>query len=284
MQIPSSAIGDRIRAIREDKGLNQEQFSSILEVSRVSVSEIERGRTKPSLKIIQSIMMRFAAYSHWLITGEGPMYRTPEVESKSLRDLLTERSKGYSEILCRLIDESKEELQESIDRELEAKADKTALIGTQREVAELREVMKEKFPEAFDEPEAEPCIELPDYGMVAAAGPVAELDHHRQIRETFPVRESLLPRNRENLFVGHIRGGSMADIIPDGSKLLLRIAKSPISGRVYLFTIRGQATIKKFRVDHTGPHFEYMDGSGRSIYPEAGEQWHCNAEFLAVLG
>ena len=180
---------------------------------------------------------------------------------------------------------TKDELAETKEELAQAKAETDRrLQRTYSELAELREIVKEKFPEAFAEsPEDAPVAELPDYGLVAAAGPVVELDHHRQIHETFPVRESLLPKNRTDLFVGHIQGDSMQDIIPEGAKLLLRVAKEPISGRVYLFTIRGRATIKKFRLDHTGPHFEYMDGTGRAIYPQAGEQWHCNAEFLAVL-
>ena len=93
----------------------------------------------------------------------------------------------------------------------------------------------------------------------------------------------LLPTNKPSLFVGRIEGGSMADIIPDGTNVLFRVCREPVSGHVYVFTLRGRATIKKFRLDHTGPHFEYMDGSGRKIYPEPSEQWSCNAEFLRVL-
>ncbi len=128
------------------------------------------------------------------------------------------------------------------------------------------------------EPVAE--IEIPYLGLVAAAGPLREL---YTVDGTICVAESLLPDKREGLFVGRIEGGSMADIIPDGSDILLRVCQEPLNGRVYVFTLRGKATIKKFRLDHTGPHFEYMDGSGRSIYPESGEQWYCNAEFLRVL-
>ncbi|MEM9424805.1 MAG: S24 family peptidase, partial [Spirochaetota bacterium] len=110
-----------------------------------------------------------------------------------------------------------------------------------------------------------------------------DLDAIDPLPEPFMVRESLLPQNREGLFVGHIRGESMKDIIPDGAKLLLRKCLEPVSGRVYIFALRGETTIKQFRLDHKGPRFEYMDGSGRSIYPNEGEQWRCLAEFLAVV-
>ncbi len=43
------AFGTRIRQLRKERGLTQEQLANLSELSRVSVYQIERGQTNPSL-------------------------------------------------------------------------------------------------------------------------------------------------------------------------------------------------------------------------------------------
>lgn len=282
-------------------GMKYKEIAEYLDVSRNYIYELRQGKANPSSKVLQRLGQietsegRFNL--HWLLLGEGERFLPQEKEDESAKlnsslafDLLSREIEHWIEE-CKKIEDLQEndaKLQDQMNQ-LDNKvgqgniAIKNQVAYQGEQISKLQAHLQiEEEPEQQGEPE-EAEVELPDYGLVAAAGPVLELDHHRQIHETFPVRESLLPKNRDNLFVGHIRGNSMSDIIPDGAKLLLRVAKEPISGRVYLFTIRGQSTIKKFRLDENGPHFEYMDGSGRIIYPEKGEQWYCNAKFLAVL-
>ena len=276
------SVENRIREIRECKRLRQKDFGDVLGLTLSNVSQIEREKAKASVDLVRKIVDLFDISSTWLLTGEGEMFLPTEEDQQANERPSLDSLLATKDELAEIINAAK------VDKVALAQADAETdrrLQRTYNELEELREIVKKKFPEAFaEDAEPEPTVELPDYGLVAAAGPVVELDHHRQVFDVFPVRESLLPKNRTNLFVGHIQGDSMQDIIPDGAKLLLRVAKEPISGRVYLFPIRGRATFKKFRLDHTGPHFEYMDGTGRTIYPQAGEQWYCNAEFLAVLG
>lgn len=48
-------IGARIKAFRTDKGLSQEELSQLVDIDFRHVSNIENGKTHPSLKILVSI-------------------------------------------------------------------------------------------------------------------------------------------------------------------------------------------------------------------------------------
>ncbi|MCL1496337.1 transcriptional regulator [Parasaccharibacter sp. TMW2.1882] len=48
-------FGLRVRQLRKDKGLSQEEFASICELDRTYIGGIERGERNPSLKNILKI-------------------------------------------------------------------------------------------------------------------------------------------------------------------------------------------------------------------------------------
>ncbi len=261
---------DRIKELRKFKSLSQKDFGEFIQLSLMNVSDIERGKVKPSIDVIRKISKSFRVSPTWLLTGEGEMFLPSPEEQKAAE----KPSLGYLEEVF----VSQEDLGNKADK-VETQALRRELEHTQERVEALREIVYREHG-IKEEPEEIREVLIPYLGFGGAAGPLRELD---TIEDQIAVREDFLPPNREKVFAVRIEGGSMADIIPDGSNVLLRVCQEPISGRVYVFTLKGKATIKKFRLDHTGPHFEYMDGSGRSIYPSKGEQWYCNAEFLRVL-
>lgn len=128
-----------------------------------------------------------------------------------------------------------------------------------------------------------PVIQLPYVGLAAAAGPVLDFDN-LDSHEMVDVPAYLMPKGRQQgLFVGRIEGDSMSELIPSGSLVLLRQESQALAGRVYVFQIGQQATIKKLSIDSSGVRFLYLDGSNRSIIPVDGEQWYCVAEFIAMI-
>ena len=66
--------GQRIRQIRDDKGLTQAEFAIKLLIDRGHVSKLETGSAHltPSLRL--AICNVFTVRRQWLETGEGPMY------------------------------------------------------------------------------------------------------------------------------------------------------------------------------------------------------------------
>lgn len=57
MQIPPHrvAFGARVRELRLERGLSQEQFALIADLDRTYVSGIERGRRNPTLDVLDQI-------------------------------------------------------------------------------------------------------------------------------------------------------------------------------------------------------------------------------------
>lgn len=68
-------IGDRIRQVRLNANLTQQEFADALEIKRNTVATYENGSTNPSDRIISSIVRLFGIRREWLLTGEGAMLR-----------------------------------------------------------------------------------------------------------------------------------------------------------------------------------------------------------------
>ena len=74
-KIVKSEIGSRIKHARGR--YNQKEFAKTLGFSGSYLSEVESGKTKPSLGLLLKIS-QFTKYSlHWLVTGEGPLFLEP---------------------------------------------------------------------------------------------------------------------------------------------------------------------------------------------------------------
>jgi transcriptional regulator with XRE-family HTH domain len=61
-------IGNRLRQVRGE--LTQQEFADKLGLSRSYLSDVERGRSHPSIAFLQSLAVNFDVSLHWLLTGE----------------------------------------------------------------------------------------------------------------------------------------------------------------------------------------------------------------------
>lgn len=64
-------IGERIKALRLQLCMTQEQFARRIQCSSNCISQIERGITKPSKRIIRSIIDSFGISDEWLTGSSG---------------------------------------------------------------------------------------------------------------------------------------------------------------------------------------------------------------------
>ncbi|MBR2214869.1 MAG: helix-turn-helix transcriptional regulator [Selenomonadaceae bacterium] len=76
---------ERIKKLRQDASLTQQQFSERLHVSRNNIAGYETGIRVPSEAVISLICREFHVKEAWLRTGEGDMY---EPESEDISSLL----------------------------------------------------------------------------------------------------------------------------------------------------------------------------------------------------
>lgn len=65
---------DRIKKIRKDLDLTQQEFSAKIGSTQNIVANYETGRRNPSASVINNICKTFDITEEWLRTGEGEMY------------------------------------------------------------------------------------------------------------------------------------------------------------------------------------------------------------------
>ncbi len=70
-------IKDRIKKVRVTNGLSQDVFAERLDVKPNQAKMAEYGRQQAPGELLQKIVEIFQVNGHWLLTGEGEMYRSP---------------------------------------------------------------------------------------------------------------------------------------------------------------------------------------------------------------
>lgn len=80
-------MNERVREIRKQLDLTQEEFANKIDLKRGGVTNIELGKVNLTERNIKKICNVFNVNEHWLRTGEGKMFNTVE-EDKELLDFV----------------------------------------------------------------------------------------------------------------------------------------------------------------------------------------------------
>ena len=75
----------RIQAARKAKGLTLKQLGDIIGISESAVSNIERGRNKPSGSTLILLCEKLGVNREWLETGEGEMFAPTTEQAETAR-------------------------------------------------------------------------------------------------------------------------------------------------------------------------------------------------------
>ncbi|MBN2381195.1 LexA family transcriptional regulator [candidate division WOR-3 bacterium] len=78
-QSSDELVGQRIRAARRERGLNQDELSLKLGIHRNSLVRYERGERRIDVNLLYRIAEALEVSLHWLVTGEGEMEKLPDV-------------------------------------------------------------------------------------------------------------------------------------------------------------------------------------------------------------
>ena len=73
-------IGERIKKVRKELGLTQEDMAKKLGISRESIVKYERGDIMPSQKFLKLLKYELEVNPNWILTGEGEMFLNDEKE------------------------------------------------------------------------------------------------------------------------------------------------------------------------------------------------------------
>lgn len=102
---------NRIKQIRKDAGLTQEQFAQKIGVSRNTIATYETSDRTPIAAVILSICREFNVNELWLRTGEGDVYATSNPNlllSKWFGELLREDTFSFRKQLILTLSELSE--------------------------------------------------------------------------------------------------------------------------------------------------------------------------------
>lgn len=91
-------MNERIKKIRIELGLSQEEFGRRLGVTRGAVTNIELNKVEPKPLFIDLICREFNVDENWLRTGEGEMFRQQSREEEMaaiMGQLLADRPESF---------------------------------------------------------------------------------------------------------------------------------------------------------------------------------------------
>lgn len=98
---------ERIKKIRRELDLTQQEFADRLGVKRGAIANYEIGRNEPVDSIISLICREFSVNEEWLRTGYGEIFRaspTNELDALALKYNLTHRDYVFIEYLLKDVD------------------------------------------------------------------------------------------------------------------------------------------------------------------------------------
>lgn len=155
-------IGDRIKELRKEKGMTQEEFAEKLGIKRNTVATYEVGKSEPSDSAVVLICTIFNVSEVWLRTGEGEPFveKSLNEEIKTFVDGLGVDDNFKAELFAMLVhlDPDEWDLLEKMARKL-AKLDQVPDRGADgvlefRSTAELEDIYKKEVLSGPSEPEA----------------------------------------------------------------------------------------------------------------------------------
>ena len=115
---------DRIKLVRKDVSLTQEEFGSELGVSRIAITTYETGRVIPDKSIRLLICEKFYVNETWLETGEGAIYKEKSGISPdlllALRNMPAVKA-ALERLLPRLTVEDMEHINDLVQRIIDGK-------------------------------------------------------------------------------------------------------------------------------------------------------------------
>jgi repressor LexA len=75
-------IGERIRKVRRELNLKQEEMAKRIGMSRASFTRYENGEAVPSRKFLKLLEYEFGINPRWILKGEGEMFLPSDYEKK----------------------------------------------------------------------------------------------------------------------------------------------------------------------------------------------------------
>lgn len=86
--IDLKTIGARIKGVREEHKLTQEEFGKLVGVNMKTISLMENGHRRPSQEVLSIISSKYNINLDWVSTGNGERISNKKSDPKSIDNLL----------------------------------------------------------------------------------------------------------------------------------------------------------------------------------------------------
>ncbi len=120
-----TTLNERIKMLRNHLNISQNDFSSKVDVSSVTIYQIEVGQSNPSSKTLQKIVNNTGISKDWLLHGKGEM-----TFSESVSELDEEKSTSWSAKAFEAIKSKNDHLEQEIQFLREMLKNITSKLGT----------------------------------------------------------------------------------------------------------------------------------------------------------
>ena len=78
--------GSRLRLFRKSRKITIHELSDRIGISKSTISEVERGHTKPPVNFLLAMFNLYGLNVNWVLTGEGKMILKRDAASLSRRE------------------------------------------------------------------------------------------------------------------------------------------------------------------------------------------------------
>lgn len=78
--------GSRLRLFRKSRKITIHELSDRIGISKSTISEVERGHTKPPVNFLLAMFNLYGLNVNWVLTGEGKMILKREAASTGVMD------------------------------------------------------------------------------------------------------------------------------------------------------------------------------------------------------
>lgn len=115
-------LGERIKKVRKEKDLTQQQFCNLIGFKQNSISLVESGKRNISDQAIKSICREFNVSETWLRTGEGEMFiqiTRDEQIAAFVGDTLSTESETFQKRFISMLSKLRESDWEVLERMVE---------------------------------------------------------------------------------------------------------------------------------------------------------------------
>ena len=245
-------FGERLKRLRKQKGLTQQQVADVLNIQKATYSGYETGRREPDVPKIKTLAKLFGVSGDEILGSEfaskEPALTPPELDHiKKYRTL-----DGHG----------KETVDVVLDKEVQR-------------MEEMRKAEEKKAlkPKAAQEPEDK--VVIPFMRNRASAGEGVSLEDDDYV----PIVLDCTYETSKADYAVRVTGSSMEPKYFDGDILLIRKQPSVDVGQIGIFTINDEGYVKKQGVDRLiSVNPDYDD-----IYPSPDDDVRCCGLVLGKL-